>query len=199
MIAALLKMKKIEPDPFERYDHVKAQYGELRSRLSAIAKEIAEIKSARSAAHAAEESRIEDAVTEYLHSGTFDLTSNERRQQELEDEEKIVQRAMKVVHAEYEKLGRRLHAQKLAELAPAHRAAVQRIAAAIRELADANAAELDIHKQAREYGARVLAPISGAPAILPAADFPRIGNPENHNSAAWAWFRHVRKHGLIDE
>lgn len=189
-------------DQFEDYRIAYERFGVVRSRLRTLDCEIDDLNSRIDAERvrlALE--REEKDIQSVLEGGDINIeTEPERRLASVRYERDIVVKALTVTIFELDAVKQR-RARELAELLrPAHRAAVRRVAKALIELSEANAAEVQIHNTLRtnDLGA---SRITGWRDLLPTMSY-RAGAPGDwkaHYSPAQIWLREARQQGFLAE
>lgn len=117
-----------------------------------------------------------------------------RVRQDLEtihDQLAVVRRAIELQRQVVDEERRRVSREICTRLRPRHRAIVQRLAAALRELAAANAEEEDFRRALADAGVEFTGELRPMPVS-------HIGRLEDDYSGASYWLREAKEHGLLD-
>jgi hypothetical protein len=171
------------------YDAALENRTRLRGRLRELDAEIAALQAElwRGKESADEAARLDAAARAMLAGDAVTVAPDTvARLRQIVGEREIAVRALQMAEAEFGREKTRAARDKARELAPQHRACVQRIAKSLAALS----AALDDYERVRRQ-----VPGLGS---LPEAGFPGIGSLKNPQSPVTYWFRRARKLNLID-
>lgn len=195
-MSASLRLVTPPPAIDATLDEACMKCSDLRSQLMAIRSAITEIEVSLADARERREAAIDAAAEDLLAGGEGIVVAGEAKLQQLRQDEVVAARAFEMAKRQAEKVGRRQYVKKMESLRSAHNAAVQRVAEAVTALAEANAAEISIHRELQATNVPYFS-LGGLLPTLPQASFPGVGDPADNQSPITYWTRYVKRNGLL--
>lgn len=181
---------KVDIDALETaHDAARAKVDAVRIRRDALNAERVRLEQRRWAVDLSERDELDDAARAVLEDpdSVIETDDLDRRIKKLAAELIVVDRALGIAREQRGEAAKKYANAVAAQLRPQHRKAVQRIAAALRELDAANREEAEIRSQ-----------VPGGGSGLPMAGYLIGGSLQHEMAPITGWFRYARSAGLLE-